>query len=442
MKIAIIGSGGAGIAAAWLLDEQHDVTLYEREPTLGGHAHTVAVERDGATYHIDDGFSWFSDALYPSFLRLLEVLGVATRIIPMSLAVLRRHRSSTHVLPPTRLGALARTVADVPWLIDLLRFNRVIDRTVPIVRGGDRTLSLGAFIERHGYREPFVSEVLRPILGGIWGAPYSRVDDLAIYTIAKYLVFHRPSGLTRYPWHVVRGGAASYIEAVASGLRGQILRGAAVTHLERLAGGGWTVVDGRGERRTFDHVVLAAGARDAARILADVPGLDATRQVLASFEYYTVRIATHGDRWFMPANPRDWCVANLNWDGRLANLTVWSGLPDNAPIFTSYVGEREPERVDHVSTFHLPLPTPNHYRAQGRLAGRQGADGLSFAGDWTHDFGSHEDAIVSAMNVCQRLSPSASRLAALRAPRMTPAMQPLPARARASTEWEQACSDR
>lgn len=435
MRIAIIGSGGAGICATWLLDEDHDVTLYERGPTLGGHAHTVAIERDGATYAIDDGFSWFSDALYPSFLRLLEVMGVPTRIIPMSLAVLRRHRNRTHVLPPTRLAALAKTVADVPWLIDLLRFNRVIDRTVPIVQGGDRTLSLGAFIERHGYRDPFVSEVLRPILGGIWGAPYSRVDDLAMYTIAKYLVFHRPSGLTRYPWHVVHGGASSYIEAVASRVRGPILRGTAVAQLERAEAGGWTIVDARGERRRFDHVVLATGARDAARILADVPGLDPTRQALAGFEYYTVRIATHSDRWFMPTNPNDWCVANLNWDGRLANLTVWSGLPDNAPIFTSYVGEREPERVDHVSTFNLPLPTPDHYRAQERIAGRQGADDLSFAGDWTHDFGCHEDAIVSAMSVCKRLSPSSSRLAALQAPRVTPARQPLPARATAPLAW-------
>jgi len=442
VKIAIIGSGGAGISAAWLLDKDNDVTLYERGATLGGHAHTVAVERDGATYNIDDGFSWFSDALYPSFLRLLELLGVPTRIIPMSLAVLRRNRNSTHVLPPTRLGALLKTVADVPWLIDLLRFNRVIDRTATIVRGGDRTISLGAFIERHGYREPFVSEVLRPILGGIWGAPYDRVDELAIYTLAKYLVFHRPSGLTRYPWHVVRGGASSYIEAAASGLRGQILRGTAVTMLERIATGGWTVVDSRGERRSFDHVVLAAGARDAARILTDVPGLDATRQILTSFEYYTVRIATHGDRWFMPSNPKDWCVANLNWDGRLANLTVWSGLPDNAPIFTSYVGEREPQRIDHVSTFHLPLPTPNHYRAQAQLAARQGMDDLSFAGDWTHDFGSHEDAIVSAMQVCERISPNSSRLAALRTPRVTPAMQPLPARTMAPSAWEQACTAR
>lgn len=425
MRIAIVGSGGAGLATAWLLDGEHAVTLYERSTKLGGHANTIAVERDGITHRIDDGFSWFSDTLYPAFMRLLEIHEVPTRMIPMSLSVIRHSHRRTHVLPPTRFDALARTMINVPWLIDLMRFNRVIDRAVPIVRGGDRALSVGEFIERHRYGEPFASEVLRPLLGGMWGAPYARINDLAIYALTKYLVFHRPSGLTNYPWHVVRDGAASYVAKIEAGLACDIRRGVSVNHLERAEDAGWMIVDDRGERQRFDHVVLAAGARDVSRILAEVTGLDATRELLGHFEYYCAHVATHGDRSFMPAAAKDWCVANLNWDGRMPNLTLWSGMSAGAAIFTTYVMEREPANLDHVSTFHLPLPTPALYRAQERLALRQGKDDLSFVGDWTHDFGSHEDAIQSAMHVCQRLSPSSPRLAALRAPRIGAPLQPL-----------------
>jgi predicted NAD/FAD-binding protein len=427
VRIAIIGSGGAGMAAGWLLDETHELTIYERSATLGGHAHTLEVERDGVVHRVDDGFTWFSDRLYPAFMRLLEIHEVATRIVPMALSITQQSNMRTQVLPPTRMGLVARTLVDVPWVIDLLRLNRAIGHGASIVHGKDRALSVREFIERHGYGEPFANEVLRPLLAGIWGAPYGRTDDLAIYTLMKYLVFHRPRGWNTYPWHVIRDGAASYVEKVATGLCAEIRRNSAVVGLERVGDAkGWTLVDTHGRREHFDQVIFAVAARDAERILADVPGMDATRELLASFEYYTARVITHGDRRFMPADERDWCVVNMRWDGRLPELTQWPGVAKRVPIFTTYVVDREPEHVDHVSKFVLPLPTAQMHRGQARLHERQGDDELWFVGDWTHDFGSHEDSIQSAMRVCERLSPSSSRLAALSAPRCNPARQPLP----------------
>lgn len=426
MRVAILGSGGAGITTAWLLDEVHHVTVYERSPRLGGHANTVKVERDGAVHHADDGFAWFSDTLYPAFMRLLELHQVATRLIPMSLAFIRREHGRTHVLPPNRLGSYAGLLADRVGLIDMLRFKRALDQAAAVVSAGDRSLSFAEFVARHRYPEPFVREVLRPLLGGIWGAPYDRIDDCSLYSLAKYPVIHRPGLFTRHPWHVVRDGANAYIERVAAGLRAEILRATGVVGLERADAGGWTVVDDRGGRRRFDHVVFAMGARDAARILADTPGLAAVQAALGRFETYTVRVATHGDRRVMPADRRDWCVTNVNWDGQTSNLTAWTGMAAGADVFTSYVGTCEPAAIDHVSTFHLPLPSTALHRAQERLAARQGADDLSFAGDWTHDFGSHEDAVQSAMRVCDRLAPNTARLAALRAPRATPRGRALP----------------
>jgi predicted NAD/FAD-binding protein len=426
MRFAIIGSGGAGMTSAWLLDGNHDVTVYERNAQLGGHAHSTPVEKDGRTYHADDGFCWFSDALYPNFMRLLELNGVPTRIVPMSATFTQAKRERTFLLPPVGTGPLLRTVLNVPMLMDLIQLNRAISLAEPLVREHDRDMTWGEFIQRHRFPAAFLREVLTPMIAGTWGGPYDRVNDFSAYVLMKYLVFHRPSGLSQYPWHVVKGGASSYIDKVASGLGNTtIRRNTRVAHLHRTERG-WTVIDGDGRKDTFDQVIMATGAKDARAILRNVSGIDTTRSVLEKFEYYAARVATHGDTSFMPARRDDWRVANIRWDGEAARLNVWVGREGNADVFTSYVGDRLPDPCYNVSTFHLPLITPAFHRAQGELSGLQGKDRLWFTGDWTHDIGCHEDAVVSAVRVCQALDPSSARLAALRSPRVHPVESALP----------------
>jgi len=426
MKIAVIGSGGAGLTTAWLLDERHDVVVYERGANLGGHARTTAVDLAGTRVASDEGFSWFSDALYPRFVRLLELHGVATRIVPMSATFTDRRRARTLVMPPVAPGALLRTVLSSK-LADMLRLDRAIRLAAPMVHNQEHELSWGEFLRRHRFEEPFVRDLLTPMVAGVWGGPYERAEDFCAYTLMKYLVFHRPSGLSHYRWHVVLGGAAAYIDRVAASLaRTTLLRRTPVQRLER-DGDGWIVVDDAGGRRRFDHVVCAVGAPDARRLLGDARGLEREREVLGRFEYYSARVATHGDASVMPARRSDWRVCNIGFDGERSHLSVWAGRYADAPIFTSYVGASLPEPCYHVSTFHLPLITPAHYRAQAALPSVQGRERVWFAGDWTRDIGSHEDAVVSAIGVARALDPSLTRLGALESPRVHAAGVALPA---------------
>jgi len=264
------------------------------------------------------------------------------------------------------------------------------------------------------------------MIAGTWGGPYDRVEDFSAYVLMKYLVFHRPSGLSQYPWHVVKGGASSYIEKVASGLGTTSLRrGTRVLHLSR-TDRGWTVLDSEGRKETYDHVIMATGAKDARTILRNVSGIEDTQRVLEKFEYYTARVATHGDTSYMPPRREDWRVANIRWDGEAARLNVWVGREGNADVFTSYVGDRLPDPCFNVSTFHLPLITPSFHRAQAELSGLQGKHKIWFTGDWTHDIGCHEDAVVSAIRACEAIDPALARLTALRSPRKHPVEQALP----------------
>ena len=427
MRIGILGSGGAGITAAWLLDGRHQVTVLERNAVLGGHAHTTRVEIDGAVHYADDGFSWFSDVLYPNYMRLLELTGVPTRIVKMSASFTQvRTGSRTLVLPPRGVGGLLRTVLHLPTLRDLLQLNRAIGLAEPLVHGHDRLVSWGEFIRKHQFPEPFCRDLLTPMVAGVWGGPYERIEDFSAYTLMKYLVFHRPSSLARYKWHVVRDGAASYIAQVAAQLpQTTLLTNAAAVQLRR-QGLEWHVTDATGREHVFDRIVCAMGSRDAQNLLRDAAGLEQTKAVLGRFEYYTSKLATHSDPSFMPPRRQDWQIANIRADGDRANLTVWTDAHRGGHVFTSYVENREPEHCHNLSTFQLPLITPGHYRAQDELAARQGSDGLYFVGDWTRDIGCHEDAVVSAIQAVRALDPQAPRLAALAAPRLHPAMRPLP----------------
>jgi predicted NAD/FAD-binding protein len=139
------------------------------------------------------------------------------------------------------------------------------------------------------------------------------------------------------------------------------------------------------------------------------------------------RVATHEDPSLLPPRRADWRVANVRFDGERAALHVWLGRERGHDVFTSQIGDRIPEKCHHVSTFHVPFFTPGFHVAQEELAAIQGRDHLWFAGDWTHDIGCHEDAIVSAMRVCEALDPASARLAELRTPRVHPAGRPLPA---------------
>lgn len=421
MNIGIIGSGGAGMTAAWLLDGRHQVTLFERGAALGGHARTTVVERDGRTHYADEGFGWFSDLLYPRLMRLMELTAVPLRTVPLSMAFTQHHLGRTLVLPPAGPAGLLRMFRSPAALRDLVRLDRALRAGARVVRRRDRLVSWGEFIGRNRFAERFCQDMLTPIVVGGWGAPHARAHEVSAYTMLKYIVLHRPGLFSRYPWRVVRDGAASYIRGVARTLRTVNVRMetavASLVPRER----GWTVYDQHGVRHDFDRIVLATGARDAAAILKETPGLERTREVLSGFEYHTVRIATHSDPAFMPPDRTDWQVANIGTDGSWSWLTVWTGHEGGSDVFTSFILDREPRECHNVSTFHVPLITPDHYRAQGRLAGIQGEGGLYFAGDWTGDIGCHEDAVVSAIDACRHVDPQAPRLAEIEAPCQLPA---------------------
>jgi len=218
MKIAIIGSGGAGLTTAWLLEEEHDVVVYERNPTMGGHAHTVEVERDGHRHTVDDGFCWFSESMYPRYLALLKTLGVATDAVDMTASFTDVQRGKSVFMPPVGLGPVMGVVFSPFALGNLLRFAGAVKAAETIVRDHITDITCEDFLAGLSQSKRFQDEFLLPFMSAVWGCPWEQTLRSSIYPLMKYIVLHRPTAFSYYTWQVIHGGTAAYIRSLATHL--------------------------------------------------------------------------------------------------------------------------------------------------------------------------------------------------------------------------------
>ena len=413
MKIGIIGSGGAGTCAAYLLDQHHEVVMLERKDYLGGNTHTVDVELDGHKYLIDDGAAWFSPSIYPFFNRYQEMAGIKFNWLPLSLTYHDRVTDRTTCMPPVELRRIIQMFTRPHVLPQLLALNKVVNRSMDLVEKHDGSVTYKDFISGLGLSDSILKSFIKPVLSGVWGAPHDLIDGFAMYPLMKYVVYHKPSGLKYFDWKVMTGGTCNYIRTVHNHLKNTTVRtNADVIKLEPNTSTGKVEVtlDG-GEKIEFDHVITTSGGKDTKAMISRSEGMDEARKALAPFEYYLATLVTHSDTSLMPPNRKDWSVVNVVNKGEHADPTIWHGWRTGADIFCSYTSPGdEPKNVHNISKWWLPCETPSFFTAQKELAKVQGQHNIWFAGDYTRDIGSHEDALVSAVRAVSKIESNSERL--------------------------------
>lgn len=414
MRVAVIGGGAAGLTAAWLLDEHHEVTLFEKSDRLGGHAHTIEVDVDGTRVPVDAGFQFFaSTPTYAAFNRLLDALGVARETYPATLTVFGDARHPV-VLPPLRNGRPVWASITPRNVGDMLRFRRFLSRVPAFLATRDTTVTIAEYIERQRLPKPFVEDFLLPLLLAFWCVELADFRSFAAYNALYYLGANLPAGIRAARQSEIRGGMTVYVDALVRSLRRTAVRTSApivrITRGEAV----FAVEDADGVRHPFDHVVLATNARQALALLGDIPELTAVTRQLRRFEYFDTKIAIHGDRRLMPRHESAWSIVNARWDGMHSHLSIWNPAHE-LPIFKSWVtfDERMPEPLYAVANYEHGMITPAYFDAQERLRPLQGRHGLWLAGLYTHDADSHESAVRSAVAVTERLAPRSARLGML-----------------------------
>ncbi|NND91126.1 MAG: FAD-dependent oxidoreductase [Granulosicoccus sp.] len=410
--VAIVGSGAAGLAAAWLLSKRHRVTLLEKDDRLGGHAHTATVAGQGATQlKIDTGFIVYNEPSYPNLTRWFEAMQIETENSDMSFSVSRDNGNFEYAGGPL-FGLMAQPGLPLQrrfWrmLLDLLRFYRQAPGQIP----GDCTMTLGEYLQEHRYSQAFIDDHLLPFGAAIWSTPKQQMLQ---YPAASFIRFCANHGLlqisNRPQWRTVTGGSERYVDAVHQAIGSDsVVTGFAVTRVER--GLDEVLVhaeDGRSIQA--DEVVLATHA-DQALACLDKPSM-AEQSLLSPFSYEINRAVLHTDISYLPRRRRAWSswnyVERSAIDATRVSLSYWMNRLQNLGGQTEYIVTLNPdtpppdERVLRSHTYEHPVFTADTWHAQQQLWTLQGQNRTWFCGSY---FGSgfHEDAVQSGFAVAEQL---------------------------------------
>jgi predicted NAD/FAD-binding protein len=411
MRIAVVGSGIAGLASAYLLGSEHDVTLFEKEERLGGHTHTHDVVVGGKRLAVDTGFIVFNETNYPCFTRLLRELGIGSSETTMSFSVQNERTGLEYGATDLQsLFCQRRNLVSPSFfrmLVDLVRFYR---DAKAMLASDARATTLGEFVRSHGYGTTFVESHLVPMASALWSAPETNVLELPMEFVARFMDNHRMLDLRERPtWRVVDGGSSRYIDSIVRSSHAEVRSGSAVTRVSRAPSGVGVDVEVNGRLEHFDHVVLACHS-DQALALLDAPTPN-EKALLGATTYQENRVVLHTDRSLLPSRREAWSAWNaLVPRDRNAPCSVsyymnaLQGIDSPQPVIVTLNGGDaiDPAHVLARVTYHHPVFSHDGVAAQARVHEIDGVDRISYAGAYW-GYGFHEDGVRSAVRVATRL---------------------------------------
>ncbi len=418
MRIAVVGTGIAGNAAAWALSRRYQVTVYDRELRPGGHSHTVTIDYDGTPVAVDIGFIVYNEVNYPELTSLFAHLGVETLESMMDFAVTADSGRFEWKGCGTDWWTTAKGLFAQPknlfspsylWMLrDILIFNvkSIEDQRAGVMRG----LSLGDYFALRKFAPRLLTDYLAPMGAAIWSAPANRIMDFPAENFVGFFDNHRLLRYDRPVWRTVKGGSQSYVEKLTKNFS-DLRLGCAVTSIAR-TGNGVIVTDSFGRSETYDHAVIAAHSDQALKMLADPT--ENERDVLGAIRYSPNIVYLHRDPRLMPKRRRAWASWNfLRWrrhDSALNDVAVtyWmntlQGIDESKPLFVSLNPPFEPDPSLTFRRYMCEQPQYDTaaFEAQTRFSDIQGKPHTWFCGAWT-GYGFHEDGLRSGLAAAEAL---------------------------------------
>ncbi|MGE0115719.1 MAG: NAD(P)/FAD-dependent oxidoreductase [Steroidobacteraceae bacterium] len=407
MRIAIIGSGIAGMTAALRLHQQgHEITVYEANDYYGGHTATIDIERDGRQWAIDTGFIVFNDWTYPNFIALLDELQVEWQYSDMSFSLrcertgLEYNGTSLNSLFAQRLNVLRPSF--LRMIYDILRFN---GEARALLKEDNNQLTLSAYLQRHGYSRAFTERYIVPMGRAIWSATETSMLDFPAHFFVEFFDRHGFLNVSHRPvWRAIKGGSREYARKLVASYQHRIRLRTPITGVKREAK--QVLIRTRaGDIESHDCVVLACHSDQALRLL-EQPS-QAEREVLGAFPYQENEVLLHTDTRMLPRKP----LARAAWNYHLLaesqdrvtltydmNILQNLSAPEKFLVTLNRSQHIDPAKVLGSYVYHHPVYTPGAVAAQQRYTKVNGVNRTFYCGAYW-GYGFHEDGVVSAQRM-------------------------------------------
>ncbi|MBF0289480.1 MAG: FAD-dependent oxidoreductase [SAR324 cluster bacterium] len=396
------------MVAAYLLNREHDITVFEANDYIGGHTHTVSVDASDGTYDVDTGFIVYNEATYPNFIKLLDQLGVETQQTSMSFSLqdestgLEYSSDSLNALFTQRKNFFR--LSFYRMLKDILKFNREAPR---LLSQNQPLLTLGEFLEQNHYSREFREHYVIPMGAAIWSASREQMYDFPAQYFVQFFINH---GLLRVSnhlqWRVIKGGSHQYARKLTAPFADKIRLNTPISEVKRYPDY-VSVTPKNGKAEVFDYVVFAAHSDQALRLLSDPT--ETETEVLGQLLYQKNEVVLHTDESLMPKNRNAW----TSWNYHLLkqekqavavsyNMNILQGIQskENFIVTLNYSEKVDSSKIIQSFNYAHPLFTVPGVTAQKRHHEISGVNRTFYCGAYWR-YGFHEDGVMSALKVCE-----------------------------------------
>lgn len=412
-RVAIVGTGIAGLGCAHLLHNEYDIALFEKNNYVGGHTNTVDAPEDGKTIPIDTGFMVFNHETYPNLTKLFQELKVETKPTDMSISVQSLEHgiewcgSSLNQVFGQRKNILSARFWKL--MLDLNRFNAQAEADVD--NETVQAMSVAEYVRFRSFGEDLLNLYLVPMASAIWSMPPSATKSFPVSTLLRFFHNHRfNAGLDGHlKWYTVVNGAREYVKKLVVPFADRIRLNSPVSRILRNSGS-VSVFTTAGEER-FDHVILASHADESLNMIDNPTDLEVA--LLKNFSYQLNEATVHTDTSVMPKTKRCWAAWNYRFgqatdDEAPPTTHYWmnrlQGVSQKRDYFVSLNSDKiiDPSKIIKRIKYTHPTYTRDSIAAQARLQelNRQGNQQVLFCGSYFR-YGFHEDAYTSAINLCR-----------------------------------------
>ncbi len=409
-KIAVIGSGMAGLASAWILSQKHDVTLYEKNDYIGGHTNTRTATFGTETVLADTGFMVFNHRTYPNMVKMFEYLGVETIMTDMAFGV-SANGGEFEFTSDNIFVQKKNMLRPAYWrmILDIIRFNRTVEAAAA---AHDDEFTLKELLNEMRLGEKFQKHYLLPMSGEIWSTDKNNILE---YPAKKFVTFFNNHGLLspkslnpkkvkegRLQWYTVKYGAQEYVKKIRAVLNAEVLMATGVVKITREAGQ-VLIEDEKGVTRAYDHVVCAGHPDQTLAVLAEPT--EQEKEVLGAFVYNKNMMYMHKDTSGMLKQTKHWpswtYSESANGEVEISYyMNRLQMIDEDKPVIVTLNPTKEIAKSDifYELMYEHPRFTVNTALAQEKIIPLQGTMNTWFAGAWL-GYGFHEDALRSALAV-------------------------------------------